>query len=218
MHITQKTTIFVASNLSQVMETTITEDPIVRQLREGHEAAYKYLFDHHYAVLCHMAETYVHDQFLAETIVGDIIFHLWEIRDHLDIHTSLRSYLARSVRNRCLDYLKSQAQQHEVAVSSAGLNDFPVLQYVRSDDYPLGRLLRDELENEIRHAIERLPDECRRVFKLSRFEGKKYAEIAKELSISVNTVKYHVKHALALLQKDLGKYLTAAILLLLEGQ
>ena len=65
-------------------------------------------------------------------------------------------------------------------------------------------------------AINRLPEQCRRVFQLSRFEEKRYEEIAAELDISVNTVKYHIKRALALLHEDLGKYLTVAILLLLE--
>jgi RNA polymerase sigma-70 factor (ECF subfamily) len=65
-------------------------------------------------------------------------------------------------------------------------------------------------------AVDSLPEECGRVFRLSRFEEKKYEEIARELGISVNTVKYHVKHALVLLHEALGKYLAAAILLLVE--
>ena len=56
-------------------------------------------------------------------------------------------------------------------------------------------------------SIGRLPEDCRRVFRMSRFEEKKYDEIAHELQISVNTVKYHIKHALALLHEDLRKYL-----------
>ena len=199
------------------IEVEQKEGIIVSQLREGAEEAYRYVFDHHYTVLCHMAEGYVGDQFLAETIVGDVVFHLWEIRQSLEIHTSLRSYLAQSVRHRCLDYLRSQAHQHEVPISAFN-SDFPVLQYVKGDDYPLGRLLRDELEDEIRQAIERLPEECCRVFKLSRFESKKNAEIAQQLGISVNTVKYHVKHALALLHNDLSRYLAAVMLMLLERQ
>ena len=193
-----------------------TEALIVQQLREGKERAYKYLYDQHYQILCHVASQYVKDDFLAETIVGDVIFHLWEIRQTLEITTSLRSYLMTSVRNRCLDYLKSQYKQREMAMSSPGLEDFPVLNYIKGDDYPLGQLLEKELEGEIMKAISHLPEECRRVFHLSRFEEKKYDEIATELNISVNTVKYHIKRALALLHEELGKYLTAAILLLLE--
>lgn len=73
-----------------------------------------------------------------------------------------------------------------------------------------------ELESEIMQAIDKLPEECGRVFRMSRFEEKKYEEIACELNISVNTVKYHIKRALALLHEDLGKYLAATIVLLLE--
>lgn len=193
-----------------------TEALIVEQLRQGKERAYKFLYDQHYQILCHVASQYVKDDFLAETIVGDVIFHLWDVRQSLDITTSIRSYLMQSVRNRCMDYLKSQYNQREWAMSSPSLLDFPVINYIKGDDYPLGRLLEQELEGEIMKAIGRLPDECRRVFRLSRFEERKYEEIAKELNISVNTVKYHIKRALALLHEDLSKYLTAVILLLLE--
>lgn len=194
-----------------------TEALLVRQLKNGVDAAYKYLYDQHYQILCHVAAQYVKDDFLAETIVGDVIFHLWEVRETIEINTSVRSYLMTCVRNRCIDYLKSQYHKREVAHSDTGLRDFPVLQYVKDDDYPLGKLLEKELEDEIMNAINRLPDECRRVFNMSRFENRKYEEIAQELKISVNTVKYHIKHALALLHEDLGKYLTMAMMILIES-
>lgn len=195
----------------------LAEALLVEQLKNGVDAAYKYLYDHHYQILCHVAAQYVKDDFLAETIVGDVIFHLWEIHETIEINTSVRSYLMTSVRHRCIDYLKSQYHQHEVTQSTASLRDFPVLQYVKDDDYPLGRLLDKELEDEIMSAINKLPEECRRVFNMSRFENKKYEEIAHELKISVNTVKYHIKHALVLLHEELGKYLTIAIILLIES-
>ena len=194
-----------------------TEALLVQQLKNGVDAAYKYLYDQHYQILCHVAAQYVKDDFLAETIVGDVIFHLWEVRETIEINTSVRSYLMTCVRNRCIDYLKSQYHKREVAHSDTGLRDFPVLQYVKDDDYPLGKLLEKELENEIMNAINRLPEECRRVFNMSRFENRKYEEIAQELKISVNTVKYHIKHALALLHEDLGKYLTMAMMILIES-
>ena len=183
-----------------------TEELIVMQLREGREQAYKFLYDYHVPVLCHIAEQYVHDAFLAETIVSDVIFHVWEIRTTLHIQTTIRSYLAQSVRNRCLNYLNAQVQQRELVPGKGNMPDLPFMGYLESDDCPLGRLLADELEQEIMAAIDRLPEECKRVFRMSRFEGKKQQEISHELDISVNTVKYHMKRALSLLQEDLHKY------------
>lgn len=191
----------------------IAERLIVEQLKRGNDNAYKYLYRHHYAMLCHVAYEFVKDDFMAETLVGDVIFHLWEIRDSLEIHTSLRSYLVRAVRNRCMDYLASKKERNEVTLSSLGEHESAQEHYILSDEYPLGTLLERELEKEIRQAICHLPDVCRKVFLKSRFEGKKYEEIAAELAISVNTVKYHIKTALTLLHKELDKYLLGLILL-----
>ncbi|SES70909.1 RNA polymerase sigma-70 factor [Prevotella sp. kh1p2] len=190
-----------------------TEELIARQLREGREEAYAYLFSHHYAVLCHIAEGYVHDSFTAETIVGDTIFHLWEVRSELEISTSLRAYLAQSVRRRCLDYLKSRQCRQEKAVRKCSLEQLPAVQYLCSDDYPLGRLLEKELEEKITEAVGKLPEKCRRVFCMSRFEGRCNEDIARELAISVSTVKYHLATALSFLRGELGKYLVILLIL-----
>ena len=80
------------------------------------------------------------------------------------------------------------------------------------DNHPLGTLLEQELEEKLLKCIEELPKECRAVFKKSRFEQKKYEEIADELKISVNTVKYHIKNALASIQLHMGDYLKLLIL------
>lgn len=173
-----------------------TEKLIVEQLKNGNEDAYKYIYDYHYVLLCYVANQYLNDNFLSETIVGDVIFHLWEIRETLNITISIRSYLIKAVRNRCIDYLKSRSEE----------------KYLQSDNYPLGILLERELEHEIRMAIDKLPVECRCVFEKSRFEEKKYEEISQELGISINTVKYHIKNALSFLQTELSKYLIALIL------
>lgn len=192
-----------------------TEQAIIEQLKQGKEEAYQYLYRYHYVSLCHVAKEYVGDDMLAEHLVGDVIFHLWEVHATLNIHTSLRSYLVRAVRNRCLDYLDSRWQKHEISFSELENDECPLEErYILSDDYPLGTLLEKELDYEIRRAISRLPEECRRVFLKSRFEEKKYEEIARELGISINTVKYHIKNALSLLYKELGKYLLPCLILL----
>ena len=189
-----------------------TETLIVEQLKTGNEDAYQYIYDRHYALLCHVANGYVKDHFLAETIVGDTIFHLWEIRETLEISVSIRSYLLRAVRNRCINYLNSEWEKREISFSSLMPDEITDDKMTISDSHPLGTLLERELEEEIYKAIDKLPDECRRVFDKSRFEGKSYEEISQELGISVNTVKYHIKNALASLQMNLSKYLITLLL------
>lgn len=189
---------------------------LIHSLQSGDNQAYKYIYDHHYVLLCKVAYEFLKDDFLAESIVDDIIFHLWEKRETLEITTSLRSYLVQAVRNRCINYLNLEREKREVRFSVIDRQNEWIDSVFTSDDYPLARLLEDELEQEIKNAIERLPDECRTVFKKSRFEEKRYEEIASELGISINTVKYHIKNALTRLSADLSKYLLTLILLFLE--
>lgn len=190
-----------------------TERLIKEQLKRGDEEAYKYLYKNHYALLCHVAYGYVNDDFLSETLVGDVMYHLWEVRESLNIQVSIRSYLIKSVRNRCIDYLSSKYEKNEITFSALGGNEMIKEHYLLSDSYPLGTLLERELEEEILRAIQQLPEECRRVFQKSRFEEKKYEEISQELGISINTVKYHIKNALAFLYERLNKYILYLILL-----
>jgi RNA polymerase sigma-70 factor (ECF subfamily) len=190
------------------------ERQIIEQLKLGHEKAYHYLFENHYSILCKVAFSILKDTFLAEDIVGNVIVNLWEKREDITITISLRAYLARSVRNRCINYLKQEYVQKELRFStSKKINAFDYDFWI-DDSYPLTTLLDEELENEIAQSINRLPKECKEVFRLSRFENMKNQDIADVLNISINTVKYHLKNALAKLSKDLGKYLRTLIVLL----
>ena len=206
------------SNCTALILMENNENYWVLKLKKGDEDAYRYLYDCHYTVLCHMAETYVHDHFEAESIVSDTIFHLWEIRETLDIHQSLRSYLLAAVRNRCLNFLNGKSQRLTVSFSALGgesaTGDNELADI--ADCWGEDSLLAKELEHEVNQAVSRLPEECKRVFVKSRFEEKTYAEIARELGISENTVKYHIKNALRQLVASLGNYLPVAFFLIFD--
>lgn len=184
---------------------------LIQSLKRGDNQAYKYIYDHQYVLLCKIAYEFLKDDFLAQTIVDDVIFHLWEIRETVDITSSLRSYLVRAVRNRCINHLNLEREKREIRFSALDRQNEWINSVFPSDDYPLAKLLENELEQEIKNAIERLPDECKAVFQKSRFEEKRYEEIASELGISINTVKYHIKSAISRLNADLSKYLLILI-------
>lgn len=187
---------------------------IIEHLRRGDEEAFKYIYEHHYVLLCRFANQILNDAALSEEVVDDAIFYLWEHRREIEITYSVRAYLMRAVRNRCLNELKSLSHREELHFSSFMLPEN--MEFLDSvfveENQPLGVLLEQELEDELTRSIEELPVECRTVFKKSRFEQKKYEEIALELGISINTVKYHIKNALALLQKRLDNYLHLLII------
>lgn len=187
----------------------MVEKQLIENLRRGDESAFRCIYDRHYESLCRFADLFLHDAALAEEIVDDVVFYLWEHRKEVEITYSLRAYLMKSVRNRCLNELNSLSRREELRFSSFSLpenEEFLDTLFIEKE-HPLGYLLEQELEDELLRGIEALPEECRTVFKKSRFEQKKYEEIAQELNISVNTVKYHIKNALAFLQKRMSGYL-----------
>jgi len=192
------------------------EKLIIEKLKAGDEKAFKHIYDRHYVLLCRFANLILNDVFLAEEIVNDAIFYLWEHRADLEIAYSLRAYLLRAVRNRCLNELNTLTHRKEHCFSAfphSENSNFADSFFV-TDEHPLGALLEQELEDLLTRSIEALPEECRTVFIKSRFEQKNYQEISAELNISVNTVKYHIKHALSVLRIEFSEYLQVLLLLI----
>ena len=189
----------------------LPEGAVIRMLQDGKEERYRFLFKYHYAPLCAVAYEYVKDDFVAETIVADVFFHVWQIRQSLEVHTSLRNYLAVSVRRHCIDWLRRQPKSTDASLDPGKSN-------IVDDSEPLAQLLDGELEQVVQKAVDNLPADCQKVFKMSRYDGKKNGEIAKELSISVNTVKYHLKNALRILRGDLAQYLEAIFFFIITQQ
>lgn len=188
-------------------------EDILISLKNGEESAYKYLYDQYYSKLCRVANFYVKDTFVSENLVGDLIFTMWENREKLEIHESLNSYLFTSIRNRCCNYLKQAHVQREVSFTQVR-EDQLIYSMNSQNDLPVGILIEKELENKIEISIEHLPQQTKNVFQLKRSDELSYEEIAIQLNISVNTVKYHMKSALQTLRVDLAAYLISVAFLI----
>ena len=195
-------------------DAIIADNNVMVYLKEGNERAFCFIFDQYYDFLCMIANSYLRDNYISETIVSDIIYNLWEIKENIDIKYSLRSYLVRSVKNRCVNYLQQEYIQREISINKyedkAAIEEL----FFIDSKHPLESLLEQELESKINAEINDLPPECQQVFKMSRFDGMKYEEIARKLSISVNTVKYHMKNALMKLRLELKDYVKSVLVLL----
>jgi RNA polymerase sigma-70 factor (ECF subfamily) len=182
------------------------EKKLIKQLKNGRDEAYQYLFDKYYFSLYRMAIFYVSDEFLAENIVEDCFIYIWKKREELEIHSSLEGYLFTTLRHISLNYLKKASKNPETnfSVFTEGGSD---IEYPSNEFSILKKLVAQELDEKIDKCIASLPDACRQVFYLSRFENLTYKEISERQGISVNTVRYHIKNALAFLRKEIEEFM-----------
>lgn len=176
-------------------------------LRQGDEQVFETIFRTYYERLCNYANTILNDMDEAEEMVQGAFLTVWEKHDTLEIHTSVKSYLYRAVHNSCLNRVKHYKVRKTYGDSVK--NQTELLHDDASQD-----LIGSELDAIVANAIDSLPDQCKLVFKLSRFENLTYAEIAEQLGISVKTVENHMVKALKVLREKLKDYLPVLIWLL----
>lgn len=177
-----------------------TEQDIVGAIRGGDERVYETVFRQYYPLLCRYAYSVLQDYDEAEEVVQTLFVHVWERRNGLLISTSLKSYLYQAVHNRCLNQIKHRQVR---AVYQQHVEQEPMPTVLS----PMQAVVADELSGRLQAAIANLPEQCRRVFELSRFEELKYQEIADELGISIKTVENQIGKALRILRAELADYL-----------
>lgn len=165
------------------------------------------LFKRYYQPLCTHAVKFVGSREVAEDLVAEIFYQFYSTDAFRHITTSYRLYLLKTVRNRAYNYLKWELRRN-VALDEA--QDLPAT----DEEGPEGVSQFEELYQDVEHAISTLPLECRRIFLLKRFEGKRAQEIADELKLSVRTVEtqlYRANQQIRALLK--GKWLMLFVLL-----
>lgn len=182
------------------METNHTPEQLFEKVVQADDyKAFELIFNKYYNFLCNYALKFVSSPDVAEEVVSDVFFKVWKNRKKILIKTSFESYLFRAVKNQSLDFLKSKANQN------LSLDDISPVYERKLDQTPEDVLVFHELENRIETAIESLPPKCKRIFKSSRFQGLKYAEIAEKFGISVKTVETQMGRALSHLRNAVRK-------------
>lgn len=172
------------------------EEVIVSRLINKDKRAFELVFNQYYGIMVLYASRFMDTREEAEEIVQDVFVKFWEKCDTLSEDSSIKSYLYRSVHNSCLNTIKHEKvkdgyRQYVVQMmESSYQNDFDIKD-------------PDETRKRIHNEIDKLPPRCSEIFKLSRFEGLKYQEIADHLEISVKTVEVQMGKALKVLRESL---------------
>lgn len=178
---------------------------IWESIKADNRKSFEILFHRYYDSLCLYANGIVKNRGISEDIAVQVFFKIWQNRSHIQINYAIRSYLFRCVFNACSDYLEqSKTLNHHKFVEI----DNQILEMVGPDEnYIFEYLQGEEVEKDVMKAIDTLPEQCREIFCLSRFELLTYNEISEKLNISVNTVKTQICRALDSLRIQLEKYL-----------
>ena len=152
-----------------------------------------------------MACKYLKDPTQAEEIVNDVFLKIWEEGENIKIETSLKSYIYKAVINRSINALKKNKRESALQTNLNGFSE---------ETYELAEIEENELKVKLYAAIEQLPEQCRKVFEMSRFDELKQQEIADKLGISIKTVKNHITIALKHLSKSFESYFLLLLLIL----
>lgn len=179
-----------------------------KPLSTSSEQEFEQLFKEHFKSLYAYAFTILKNEAIAEETVQNVFYKIWEKKVPDNIQTSLKAYLYKAVYHDSLNYLKHQKikaryQSHVMYQSKNHI-----------DQGASRKILVKELEEKLRDAMNALPQQCRTIFQLSRFEGLKYQEIADQLGISVKTVENQMGKALKQLRVKLIDYLPIFMLAL----
>ncbi len=182
---------------------------LFNNFKNGNTNSFNLIFEKYYPLLVVFAKKYLNDLDLSKGIVQDFWVKFYEKRNEIEINTSLKSYLYLSVRNTCLNYIEKkniQNKHHDIIQNSSS----------ELSDEVSSKLEETELEHEIFKQVEKLPDQCKRIFKMNRIDGKKNKEIAEELNISKRTVETQISKALKTLRKELILYIKCLVFIVIK--
>jgi RNA polymerase sigma-70 factor (ECF subfamily) len=189
-------------NEEQLITGTVDTDTM-KQLSFSDLRSFEEMFRQYYQMLCSYAFRFVNDSDTAEEIVQDLFFKLWEKRDELQINLSVKSYLYSAVHHRCLKFIEHRNVETKY-------RNYYLLHESEIDNEPQNATGIHELQGIIDQTLDSLPERCSKIFRLNRFEGLKYHEIAQKLSVSIKTVEANMGKALKLLRKNLKDYVEIA--------
>ena len=144
--------------------------------------------------MCSFAYKFVPDIEISKEIVHSVFVKLWDKRETLDVSDNLKPYLFRSVHNYSLNYIRDNKKFKQDVDWNRVENEN------LSEQDPLEQ---QQLSEKINSAINLLPERCKQVFLLSKFDNLKYKEIAEKLNISIKTVEAQMSKALSVLRKEL---------------
>jgi RNA polymerase sigma-70 factor (ECF subfamily) len=169
------------------------------QMADGNIAAYRFLFNAHFADLCNFLLIYLHSKELSEEIALELFTYIWEKRETLQIKSNFKSFLFASAKNKAISHYR---KEHKMVFTSLEVGDYLMPDVSGTHQFMENNELREIIDD----AISKLPEKSRQIYQLAWEENLSHKEIAEQLGITPKTVENHVGIALRKLRELLKPY------------
>ncbi|MFC5284478.1 RNA polymerase sigma-70 factor [Pedobacter alpinus] len=177
---------------------------LIHQINTGGEVVFEKVFKQYFKALQNYAYTMLNDLDVAEEMVQNVFLKIWEKREILPRDTITASYLYKSVYHESLNHLRHQKVK--------SLYQQRTLYSMKNETGSASdRIKLRQLEEHLQKALNDLPQQCRTIFQMSRFDELRYREIAEKLGISIKTVEGQMGKALRLMRIKLVDFLPIMI-------
>jgi len=143
------------------------------------------------------ATKFVNDHEAARDIVQEVFIKLWLRKDEIEINSSLKSYLFKSVNNTCINYLHSEKKK------DLFLNDIMFQIKLAETNYYKDNCIEEDMIKKLMLALYELPEKYKEVILLSRIQGLKNKEISEQLNIPLRTVETLIYRGLKKIKEQL---------------
>ncbi|MCL6267876.1 RNA polymerase sigma-70 factor [Flagellimonas myxillae] len=182
-----------------------------QQFKKGSETAFKSFFDLYHDQIVGFSMQFLGDLDESKNVAQDAFVNLWVNREKVKEPKGVRSFLYTSAKSNCLNLIRHKKVVHKYSDQYLRKKERQINQDVlHSMEFDSATL--SELETLIQTSIKKLPERCKRVFSMRRFDNKKNQEIAEELSISVKAVEANMTRAMRSLKHSLSNYMTIILL------
>lgn len=176
-----------------------SDEQLLIVLKQSDETAFTEIFRRHWEKVYAMAFQKLRSQVLAEELVQDLFFTLWEKRSTLLI-SHLEAYLITSVKHRIITHIRSQVVERKYW--DYYKNTFSHIESITEKDVEY-----NELVSALEHGIGDLPEKSKQVFTLNRMQGRSVSEIATLLNLSEKAIEYHLTRSLKQLRLHLKDFI-----------
>ena len=167
---------------------------LIAGIQERNQVVFEKLFREYYSALCTYSRLFVKRTDIAEDIVQELFFRIWNKGKEFSISTSLKAYLYKATYNNSLEYLRTL--KNEILYKEYNLGVLKNTDNSQPDSDMIAAIYK---------AIDELPEKCGEVFKLRKFENLSHTEISKKLNISIKTVETHMHRANTALKEKIKK-------------